>query len=184
VYIGVKSKHTVSKTAKSPPKKYAHQIRTAYTPKNYRKGTYYYHFTTITFYLYIKPYAPMQKSDKAKITQNAKAAQSSTKNYKRRVVHTDTIRKDGARFYALGLTLPEISKQIDVPLRTLERWQTDDRWTLLRNSEPIKDLVCDLYDNGLTKQDISDKLNLSYTTIYRYIKAYELEQAAPPKRKK
>ena len=101
-----------------------------------------------------------------------------------RVLHTDTTRKDAARFYVLGLTLPEISKQVDVPLRTLERWQSTDKWFNLRNSEPIKDKVCEMYENGISKQDISDKINLSYTTVYRYIKAYEDEKATARKRKK
>jgi transposase len=92
-----------------------------------------------------------------------------------RVVHAETTRKDAARFYLLGLSLAEIAKQTDVPIRTLERWQKDDCWTDLRNSEPLKDKVCELHENGLTKQDIADKLNLSYTTVFRYIKAQESE---------
>lgn len=92
-----------------------------------------------------------------------------------RVVHAETTRKDAARFYLLGLSLSEIAKQTDVPIRTLERWQKEDAWTDLRNSEPLKDKVCELYENGLTKQDISDKLNLSYSTVFRYIKSYESE---------
>lgn len=88
-----------------------------------------------------------------------------------RIRHTKEAKEKAARYYLLGLSLPEISKLLDgTPIRTLEKWQLAGKWTELRNPENIHAKVLQLVEAGKTKKEISILVNRDQSTIYRWIK--------------
>jgi len=61
---------------------------------------------------------------------------------KQRIRHGKEAKEKAARYYLMGLSLPEISKLLDgTPIRTLEKWQLSAQWTELRNPENIREKV-------------------------------------------
>ncbi|REG93007.1 terminase gpP N-terminus-related DNA-binding protein [Flavobacterium aquicola] len=73
------------------------------------------------------------------------------------------------RFYLMGLTLQEISKLIDAPVRTIEKWQIAESWKQLKETTSIQHKALDLKESGKTDKEISTLLNRSTVTIWRYI---------------
>ena len=78
--------------------------------------------------------------------------------------------------YLRGLYLTEISILRNVPLRTLEKWQTDEKWTLLRETPEIRRRAHELSRGGKTYGEIAALLKISTVTVWRYIKAVENER--------
>ena len=100
-----------------------------------------------------------------------KKGKKTKKTKKIRVNHSKETKTAAARYYLLGLTLPEISKLLDnVPIRTLEKWQLSDKWAGLKNPENIKIKVLHLFEAGKTRKQISNIVNRSECTVYRWIK--------------
>ncbi len=82
--------------------------------------------------------------------------------------YTPEQRENARRYYLRGLYLPEISKIMDIPVRTLEKWQSAEKWTLIKECPEIKKRAYDLRKSGNTVKQVSDILNISPTTIWRY----------------
>lgn len=89
---------------------------------------------------------------------------------KKRNTYTLDIKASAKRFYLIGLTLQEISKLIDAPTRTIEKWQIAENWKQLKETTSIQNKALDLKDSGKTDKEISALLNKSTATIWRYIK--------------
>jgi DNA-directed RNA polymerase specialized sigma24 family protein len=98
-----------------------------------------------------------------------KKSKSNTKIIKTRTTYTLDIKASAKRFYLIGLTLQEISKLIDAPVRTIENWQITENWKQLKETTPIQKKALDLKDSGKTYKEISTMLNKSKATIWRYI---------------
>ncbi|MDD4992151.1 MAG: helix-turn-helix domain containing protein [Paludibacter sp.] len=80
-------------------------------------------------------------------------------------------REKARKYYLMGLNMQEISKLMDgLPVRTLEKWQTVEQWTALKNCKPIKQRALELKKAGRTMQEISETLKISRVTAWRYIK--------------
>lgn len=88
---------------------------------------------------------------------------------KKRNTYTLDIKASAKRFYLIGLTLQEISKLIDAPARTIEKWQIAENWKQLKETTPIQTKALDLKETGKTYKEIATMLNKSTTTIWRYI---------------
>lgn len=99
----------------------------------------------------------MKKSKKSKVIQ------------KKRNTYSLDIKASAKRFYLIGLTLQEISKLIDAPVRTIEKWQIAESWKELRETTPIQNKALDLKESGKTYKEIATMLNKSNATIWRYI---------------
>jgi|JFJP01.1.fsa_nt_gi hypothetical protein len=88
-----------------------------------------------------------------------------------RVHHSREAKDKAARYYIIGLSLPEISKLLDgVPIRTLEKWQKSDKWTDLKNPVNIKNKVLQLFEAGKSRKQISVIIGRAECTVYRWIK--------------
>ncbi len=88
-----------------------------------------------------------------------------------RTRHSQTDKDKAARYYVMGLTLPEISKLLDgTPVRTLEKWQLANKWTSLKSPENIKDKVLQLHEAGKTKKEIAKLIDRDQSTVFRWIK--------------
>ncbi len=88
-------------------------------------------------------------------------------------------RKDALRYYLIGLNLAEISLLLGgVSVRSLERWQQEDKWTSAKNpkASPIKERIAEMHKTGTSLNAIAQKVGVSKTTVHRYIKDLE---AAP-----
>lgn len=82
--------------------------------------------------------------------------------------YTPEQRENARKYYLRGLYIPEISKLMDIPTRTLEKWQQSGKWTLIKDCPEIKKRVYELRNSGHTVKQVSEMLNLSPTTIWRY----------------
>jgi hypothetical protein len=88
----------------------------------------------------------------------------------KRIRHTKEAKDKAAKYYLMGLTLPEISKLTDnTPIRTLEKWQLSGKWTTLKNPVNIKNQVLQLFESGKTRKEIALLVNRDESTVYRWI---------------
>jgi len=58
----------------------------------------------------------------------------------------------------------------NTPVRTLEKWQMLDKWTALKEVEPMKSRALRLHEGGLSYTQIADLLKVSRPTVWRYLK--------------
>lgn len=102
--------------------------------------------------------------------------QKSKKVIQTRQKYTANDRIEAKRYYLIGLNLQEISKLLDnIPIRTLENWQTADKWTALKGVENIKKQALNLSEAGKTYTEIAEMLKISRVTVWRYIKEAQNE---------
>ena len=95
---------------------------------------------------------------------------------KQRLTYTLDDKASAKRYYLIGLTLKEISKLINAPVRTLEKWQTTENWKQLRETKTIHTKALDLYLSGKTYKEISKLLNISTATVWRYLNTAKNER--------
>lgn len=95
---------------------------------------------------------------------------------KNRNTYTAEQREEARKLYLRGLFLPEISKIMDIPKRTLEKWQSSEKWTLLKECPEVKKRAYDLKRGGYKIREIAEMLHVSTVTVWRYIKTYENEK--------
>lgn len=80
-------------------------------------------------------------------------------------------RATAKRYYLMGLNLQEISKLMDgVPVRTLEKWQQSEKWTAIKEVQPLKRRVSELHEAGRSYNEIAEMLQISRVTVWRYLK--------------
>ena len=89
---------------------------------------------------------------------------------KQRQTYTLDTKANALRLYLIGLTLYEISKIVDAPVRTIEKWYISDNWKPQRETKAVHLKALDLYDSGKTYKEVAKILNKSLPTIGRYIK--------------
>lgn len=89
---------------------------------------------------------------------------------KQRNTYTLETKANAKRLYLIGLTLLEIGKITDAPVRTIEKWQIADNWKQLKETTAVHLKALDLYNSGKTQKQIAKILNKSLPTIGRYIK--------------
>ena len=87
-----------------------------------------------------------------------------------RQTYTAETKAKAKTMYLRGLYLTEISQLLAVPIRTLEGWQTAEKWTMFRETYEIENRAYELSRKGYTQNAIADLLNVSRSTIARYIK--------------
>lgn len=97
---------------------------------------------------------------------------------RKRVPHAKEVKQKAEKYYLLGLSLCEIEKLLNVPLRTLEKWQTVDKWTETRNPHKPhnkKRKAHDLRKKGFTVPQIAKKFEVVSSTVYKWLKHVESE---------
>lgn len=99
-----------------------------------------------------------------------KKAKKKPTTHKQRNNYTLDIKANAFRLYLIGLTLNEISKIVDAPVRTVEKWQIAEKWKSKRETKPVYLKALDLYESGKSYKEIGIILNKSLPTIARYIK--------------
>ena len=110
----------------------------------------------------------MEKSQKVPIRRKKKKLPAAAARRK----YEGDIKNNAARYYIMGLSLPEISKLLDgIPIRTLEKWQLSQKWTNLKSPTNIKQHVLELKESGKTMRDIAAIVGKSEKTVYRWIQA-------------
>ncbi|WP_394758159.1 helix-turn-helix transcriptional regulator [Flavobacterium sp.] len=88
---------------------------------------------------------------------------------KQRLTYTLEVKASAKRYYLIGLTLNEISKLIEAPVRTIEKWQIVENWRELRENKTIHSKALDLFLSGKTYKQIAILLNISTATVWRYL---------------
>lgn len=110
----------------------------------------------------------------AKPQRPANTGKASPSRKKRQTITKDE-KAEAFRYYCLGLTLAEISKLLNgVSVRTLERWQTDGKWTTERNPENIDAKVLQFYKSGKTQIQIAQAFGISKFKVCRTLKRHGL----------
>ena len=89
---------------------------------------------------------------------------------KQRQTYTLDTKANALRLYLIGLTLSEISKIVDAPVRTIEKWYILDNWKNQRETKAVHLKALELYESGKTYKAVAKILNKSLPTIGRYIK--------------
>ena len=75
------------------------------------------------------------------------------------------------KYYLMGLNLQEVSKLMDgIPVRTLEKWQQSEKWTAIKEVQPIKVRALELHDAGHSYNEIAETLKINRVTVWRYLK--------------
>ena len=98
--------------------------------------------------------------------------QKGTKTEKTRKVYSDEIKARCKRLYLRGLTLKEISEFLKISIRTLEFWQSVEKWTLDKETNPILETVYNLHQNGKTIKEIAVTFDVSMKTVSNYLAKY------------
>lgn len=74
----------------------------------------------------------------------------------------------------MGLNLQEIGILLGgCPVRTLEKWQTAEKWTMLKQLENIEVKAYELHQAGKSYKQIGEMLGISHVTVWRYIRKVE-----------
>ena len=102
-----------------------------------------------------------------------------TEPKKKRLSYSLDDKANAKRYYLIGLTLNEISKLIDAPVRTIEKWQIAENWKQLRATSQIQIKALDLFLSGKTYKEISKLLNISTATVWRYLNTAKNERKNP-----
>lgn len=92
-----------------------------------------------------------------------------------RQCYTAEQRENARKMYLRGLYLAEIGVLLSIPVRTLEKWQTGEKWTLLKDCTEIKIRAFELKRSGRTAKQVAEILKINPSTVWRYIKAYQNE---------
>ena len=91
--------------------------------------------------------------------------------------YTAEHRESARKMYLRGLYLTEISVLLSVPVRTLEKWQTVEKWTLLKDCTDIKKRAYELRRSGRSVKEVAALLKIDPSTVWRYAKTYQNEMA-------
>lgn len=93
-----------------------------------------------------------------------------TKTTKHRQTYTAETKAKAKAMYLRGLYLTEISILLQTPIRTLENWQTAEKWTAYKETFECKQRAFELYKTGKKQQAIAELMQVSKATISRWIK--------------
>ena len=90
---------------------------------------------------------------------------------KQRNKYTTEHKEKARKYYLMGLNMQEISILLNgCPVRTLEKWQSSNKWTDLKQLENIKLRAFELHEAGKSYPEIAEILKIGYTTVWRYIR--------------
>ena len=90
---------------------------------------------------------------------------------KQRLTHSLETKAKAKRYFILGLTRNEISILVGAPPRTIENWHNAENWQFLRERNPKHAKALELKQNGSKYSEICQLMNISYSTVRRYIKS-------------
>ena len=91
--------------------------------------------------------------------------------------YTAAQRERAQRLYFKGLSVSEIADLLNVELPTVKKWRANGKWKLLKEVTIIdkRAEAIRLKKEGVRKKDIARKLEISLSTVFRYLhdeKAY------------
>ena len=85
----------------------------------------------------------------------------------------------------MGLTAAEVAKLLDLNVRTVQKWQTEQQWTQKLNPNSVKSKCLEMQNKGMTYTQIAEIMQISKPTVYRYLKEAKTEnQNKAPKKAK
>ena len=88
------------------------------------------------------------------------------------------LKESAFNYYAKGLTAKEVAKLLDLSFRTVQNWQTNERWTEKLNPDSIKQKCYDLKIKGITYKELTKMFNISISTVQRYVNEVKTAQNA------
>jgi hypothetical protein len=107
-----------------------------------------------------------------------KALKKDEKVVKQRNKYTAEHKAKARKYYLMGLNMHDISTLLNgCPVRTLEKWQISEKWTVFKQTENIKVRALELRESGKSYAEIAELLQISRVTVWRYIK--EAKQTEP-----
>jgi len=112
----------------------------------------------------------MTTQKKIKSKSKKQVLKPENENFVKKTTITPEIKKKAFSYYALGLTAFEVAKLLDLNPRTVQKWQTEQKWTQKLNPNSLKDKCLEMQNKGMTYVQISEILQISKSTVNRYIK--------------
>lgn len=111
----------------------------------------------------------MKTKKTKKSTSKDKLQNNENKEVAKRSKITTEIKDKAFYYYSLGLTCKEVSKLIDIPFRTVQNWQTENKWTEKLNPNSIKEKCFELKIKGISYKEISKMFKISVSSVQRYV---------------
>lgn len=105
-----------------------------------------------------------QKSKSDIKTQNIESKDSIKRN-----LITKEIKDKAFYYYAKGLTCKEVAKLLDLSFRTVQNWQTEEKWTEKLNPNSIKEKCFELKKKGMSYKEVSKMFKISVSSVQRYV---------------
>lgn len=100
-----------------------------------------------------------------------KTQKKADKVVKLRNKYTAEHKAKARKYYLMGLNMHDISILLNgCPVRTLEKWQISEKWTVFKQTENIKVRAFELHESGKSYAAIAELLQISRVTVWRYIK--------------
>ncbi len=91
-----------------------------------------------------------------------------------RVRVSHEIKEKAFHFFTMGLNSKEIAKLLDVPsYRTVQNWMTKENWKERANPISKQERTIQLREKGFTYRNIAMTLQISVSSVRRYIKVYQ-----------
>ncbi len=88
--------------------------------------------------------------------------------------YTADTKAEARALYLRGLRIEEIGKFLNIPKKTLEKWQTADRWTDYKTETTEKEKrAYELRKAGKSANEIAHLFNTHKQTIYKWIRKYK-----------
>lgn len=100
-----------------------------------------------------------------------KTKKNNVKTTEPRKVYTLDDKAKAKKYYLIGLSLVEVSKLTDTPVRTLEKWYIAENWKSQKEVSKIELVAFNMFEGGKTYKEIASELKIGIATVYRYIKA-------------
>lgn len=110
------------------------------------------------------------KTEKSKKSKSKIQRQSNeNKEVAKRLKIDKEIKEKAFLYYAKGLTCKEVAKLLDLSFRTVQNWQTEEKWTEKLNPNSIKEKCFELKTKGMSYKEVSKMLKISISTVQRYV---------------
>ena len=99
-----------------------------------------------------------------------KTHEAQQKATRKRAIITPEKKANAYKYYLMGLKKGDISTLLGVAVRTIEHWQSLEKWTQATKVEPLSGKVTEVHKTGLSYEEIGEKIGVSKSTAYRHAK--------------
>ena len=111
----------------------------------------------------------MTKQKKAKAPPKKALKSNENKEIAKRLKIDKETKDKAFLYYVKGLTCKEVAKLLDLSFRTVQNWQSLEKWTEKLNPDSIKNKCFELKTKGISYKEIAKMFSISVSTVQRYV---------------